>query len=138
MKLLFDAAHATGVSFCQRMIGGFGNAEVLSFHATKVFTTFEGGALVCHDKKMKQRIDYLLDLMDLKNKAKERVERLSSGMKQKLSIARTLIHDPPILLIDEPTLGLDPYFARFVRDFIRNELHHKLNKKIHFSKLSKK
>lgn len=80
--------------------------------------------------KTKDRIDYLLDLMDLKDKAKERVERLSSGMKQKLSFARTLIHDPPILLIDEPTLGLDPYFARFIRDFIKNELHHKLNKTI--------
>ena len=81
-------------------------------------------------KKTKERIDYLLALMDLSEKAKERVERLSSGMKQKLSLARTLIHDPPILLIDEPTLGLDPYFARFIRDFIKNELHHKLNKTI--------
>jgi ABC-2 type transport system ATP-binding protein len=81
-------------------------------------------------KKTKERIDYLLELMDLKDKVNERVEKLSSGMKQKLSIARTLIHDPPILLIDEPTLGLDPYFARFVREFIKNELHDKLKKTI--------
>ena len=81
-------------------------------------------------KKTKERIEYLLDLMDLKDKAKDRVEKLSSGMKQKLSLARTLIHDPPILLVDEPTLGLDPYFARFVRDFIKNELHYKLKKTI--------
>ncbi len=81
-------------------------------------------------QKTKDRIDYLLDLMDLKDKAKERVEKLSSGMKQKLSLARTLIHDPPILLIDEPTLGLDPYFARFVRDFVQSELHRKANKTI--------
>ena len=81
-------------------------------------------------KNTKERINYLLDLMDLKDKARERVERLSSGMKQKLSLARTLIHDPPILLVDEPTLGLDPYFARFIRDFIKNELNQRLKKTI--------
>jgi len=78
----------------------------------------------------KDRIDYLLDLMGLKEKAKTRVEKLSSGMKQKLSLARVLIHDPPILLVDEPTLGLDPYFARFIRDFVRNELNKKQRKTI--------
>ena len=81
-------------------------------------------------KVSKERIDYLLDLMGLKEKAKTRVEKLSSGMKQKLSLARVLIHDPPILLVDEPTLGLDPYFARFIRDFVRNELNKKLHKTI--------
>jgi ABC-2 type transport system ATP-binding protein len=81
-------------------------------------------------KLVKERIGYLLDLMGLKDKAKTRVEKLSSGMKQKLSLARVLIHDPPILLVDEPTLGLDPYFARFIREFVRNELNKKLHKTI--------
>lgn len=81
-------------------------------------------------KETKERIKFLLELMELKDKANERVERLSSGMKQKLSIARALIHNPPILLIDEPTIGLDPYFARFIRNFIKEELNKKLKKTI--------
>jgi ABC-2 type transport system ATP-binding protein len=81
-------------------------------------------------KTVKERIDYLLNLMDLEGKATARVEKLSSGMKQKLSLARVLIHDPPVLLVDEPTLGLDPYFARFIREFVKNELNKKLQKTI--------
>ncbi len=81
-------------------------------------------------RQTKERIDFLLELMELKDKANERVERLSSGMKQKLSIARAMIHNPPVLLIDEPTIGLDPYFARFIRNFIKDELNRKLKKTI--------
>jgi len=49
LKLLFDAAHAFGCSYKGRMIGGFGDAEVFSFHATKFFNTFEGGAVVTNN-----------------------------------------------------------------------------------------
>ncbi|UCF70051.1 MAG: ABC transporter ATP-binding protein [candidate division WOR-3 bacterium] len=81
-------------------------------------------------KSVKNRIEFLLELMGLTDKATVRVEKLSSGMKQKLSLARVLVHDPPILLVDEPTLGLDPYFARFIRDFVKNELNRRLGKTI--------
>jgi dTDP-4-amino-4,6-dideoxygalactose transaminase len=49
LKLLFDSAHALGCSYQGRMIGGFGNAEVFSFHATKFLNTFEGGAIITND-----------------------------------------------------------------------------------------
>jgi dTDP-4-amino-4,6-dideoxygalactose transaminase len=52
LQLLFDAAHAFGCSSQGRMIGGFGRAEVLSFHATKFFNTFEGGAVVTNEDEL--------------------------------------------------------------------------------------
>ncbi|PHR95469.1 MAG: aminotransferase [Oceanobacter sp.] len=59
LKVIYDAAHAFGVKVNQRSILSAGNYSVLSFHATKVFNTFEGGAIVSASKESKQRIDRL-------------------------------------------------------------------------------
>lgn len=59
LKIIYDAAHAFGVKVNNQSILNFGDLSVLSFHATKVFNTFEGGAIICHDEKTKQRIDFL-------------------------------------------------------------------------------
>lgn len=59
LKLIYDAAHAFGVKIKDNSILNYGDLSILSFHATKVFNTIEGGAIVCHDEKTKQRIDYL-------------------------------------------------------------------------------
>lgn len=56
LRLLFDAAHAFACSYKGRMIGGFGNAEVFSFHATKFFNTFEGGAVTTNDDELATKI----------------------------------------------------------------------------------
>ncbi len=56
LKLLFDAAHAFGCSYNDRMIGNFGNAEVFSFHATKFFNTLEGGAVATNDDGVAARV----------------------------------------------------------------------------------
>ena len=56
LKLLFDAAHAFGCSYRGRMVGSFGNAEVFSFHATKIINAFEGGAVVTNDDDLAGRI----------------------------------------------------------------------------------
>jgi dTDP-4-amino-4,6-dideoxygalactose transaminase len=56
LKLLFDAAHAFGCSHKGRMVGNFGNCEVFSFHATKLFNSFEGGAVATNDDELAQKI----------------------------------------------------------------------------------
>jgi len=59
LKIIYDAAHAFGVSIGGKSILNFGDLSVLSFHATKTFNTIEGGAIVCHDENTKKRIDFL-------------------------------------------------------------------------------
>ena len=59
LKVIYDAAHAFGVKCPCGSVLTHGDLSVLSFHATKVFTTFEGGAIVCPDEKTRQRINYL-------------------------------------------------------------------------------
>jgi dTDP-4-amino-4,6-dideoxygalactose transaminase len=59
LKLLFDAAHAFCCSYKGSMIGNFGNAEVFSFHATKFFNTFEGGAIVTNDDELAEKLQLM-------------------------------------------------------------------------------
>ena len=59
LRLIYDAAHTFGVKINGTSVADFGDLSILSFHATKVFNTFEGGAIVCHDQVTKKRIDYL-------------------------------------------------------------------------------
>jgi ABC-2 type transport system ATP-binding protein len=66
----------------------------------------------------KARIGYLLELVGLAGREKERVEGYSRGMRQRLHIARGLLHDPPVIFLDEPTIGLDPVGARELRTTI--------------------
>jgi len=59
LKVIYDAAHAFGVQINSKSLLEYGDLSVLSFHATKVFNTFEGGAIICPDLETKMRIDYL-------------------------------------------------------------------------------
>ena len=65
-----------------------------------------------------RRVDEMLELVGLSDRGMDRVEGFSRGMKQRLHLAKALVHDPPVLFLDEPTIGLDPAAAVRVREII--------------------
>lgn len=71
------------------------------------------------ERALKLRVDELFDRLGMNDFRDRRCDKLSTGMKQKVSIARTLVHDPPVMIFDEPTLGLDIMTARTIVAFIR-------------------
>jgi len=68
---------------------------------------------------LRERVRFLADELDMHDFLDRRCDKLSTGMKQKTSIARTLIHDPQVMIFDEPTLGLDVMSARAIVRFVR-------------------
>jgi sodium transport system ATP-binding protein len=69
---------------------------------------------------LQRRIRELFSTLEMDEFEDRRCDKLSSGMKQKVSIVRTLIHDPPVMIFDEPTIGLDVMTARTIVNFIRD------------------
>jgi ABC-2 type transport system ATP-binding protein len=71
-------------------------------------------------KEIKGRVEKMVKLVGLEGRENDRVEKYSRGMKQRLHIAKALIHDPELVFLDEPTIGLDPSGARDIRNMIRD------------------
>jgi sodium transport system ATP-binding protein len=70
------------------------------------------------DGELNRRVDGVIDRLDMGAFARQRAESLSSGQKQKVAIARAIVHDPPVLMFDEPTSNLDVLASREIREFM--------------------
>lgn len=71
-------------------------------------------------QRLHQRIEEMVETFEFGEYADTKIDKLSTGMKQKVAIARTVLHDPPILILDEPSAGLDVPTARLIERFILN------------------
>ena len=100
LPLIYDAAHCFGQRTCGRSLLSFGDVSVLSFHATKVFHTFEGGAIISSTPEMKQRVDYLrnfgfageVEIVDKGINAKMNELQAAYGLLQLKYVDRSIAH----------------------------------------------
>lgn len=83
------------------------------------------------EEKIDQRINEIFERFDMNGFKNRKIDKLSQGMKQKVSIARTVVHDPDVLILDEPTLGLDVITSRNIIEFVKDS--QKRNKCVMFS-----
>jgi ABC-2 type transport system ATP-binding protein len=71
-------------------------------------------------KEVNDRADEMIELTGLQPEANKRIGQLSKGYRQRVGLAQAMIHDPQVLILDEPTTGLDPNQLEFIRNVIRN------------------
>ncbi|MBU5311437.1 ABC transporter ATP-binding protein [Tissierella carlieri] len=80
---------------------------------------FFGSLYGLKGKLLKERINYALDITGLTEKRKDKVKKFSGGMKRRLNLAAAIMHEPKILILDEPTVGIDPQSRNHIFEFIK-------------------
>src|SRR5581483_7814834 len=80
--------------------------------------TFFGHLSYMSGKNIRERIDFLLNLLDLQHKRNTFIGNLSGGQKRRVSFSSALIHNPPLLILDEPTVGLDPQLRQKIWKYL--------------------
>jgi ABC-2 type transport system ATP-binding protein len=85
------------------------------------FMRFVAGLYQVPEETAAERSEELLDLFEIRDVGDQLVEDYSHGMRQKLSFASCFLHDPKIVVVDEPWVGLDPKNIRFVKEFLREK-----------------
>jgi len=96
-----------------------GNTGLYGRLTAREMVTYFGELYQMKKSDIKSRIDDLFTLLEMNDFADARNDKLSTGMKQKVSIARSVLHDPPVMVFDEPTSGLDVMSSRTIVKFIR-------------------
>ncbi|MGD8902944.1 MAG: ABC transporter ATP-binding protein [Anaerolineae bacterium] len=105
----------------KRAIGYLAQTPLLYDKLTgREFLRFLGGLYSLSDEKIEARAEYLLTMMELSDKADQLIESYSGGMRHKIGLCGALLHDPTVLVLDEPLAGLDPHSARRVKDLLRD------------------
>jgi sodium transport system ATP-binding protein len=105
-----------------RQMIGFLSGDMGLYHrlTPRELVSFFGRLNGMNSDLLKQRTEQLFATFDMRSFADTKIDALSTGMRQKAAIARTLVHDPAVLILDEPTAGLDVPTAHVVEQFIRN------------------